>query len=54
MNDGTAGTANTGGGGGGVIGDATTVGKNGGSGIVIVRYLTSDVFRGGSLMMMGI
>ena len=33
-NDGTAGTTNTGGGGGG----ATSVGKNGGSGLVVIRY----------------
>jgi len=35
---GVAGTANTGGGGGGEVDNGTSAGKNGGSGIVIIRY----------------
>lgn len=42
VGNGTAGTANTGGGGGGT-GGGTRIGGAGGSGVVIVRYLTADL-----------
>ncbi len=48
---GTNGTANTGGGGGGSY--SSTAGGDGGSGIVIVKYLGSAVFTGGTITTSG-
>ena len=49
----TAGGANTGGGGGGAIGNGTGNGANGGSGVVIIRFLntpnTNIFYNGGNL-----
>ena len=50
---GTAGTANTGGGGGSMGGTSTGAGGTGGSGVVILRYLGSQIGTGGTVTSAG-
>jgi hypothetical protein len=45
----TSGSPNTGSGGGGGCHNSTTTGGSGGSGIVIIRYLGSQIATGGSI-----
>jgi hypothetical protein len=48
VNEGTAGTVNTGGGGGGGNNQGALNGKNGGSGIVILRYASANTLTVGA------